>query len=80
MMVIQLFDREGYYSSVMAETDEGVHAAAEMKSSRVKGLVACSLPFLGKWDKPNTVMDVTLPPDFKEVLAEIDRPGAEDEP
>jgi hypothetical protein len=49
--VVQLFDQEGYYSHVRAETREEVLESARVRTARLGNqIVAWSLPFLGHWD------------------------------
>lgn len=71
--VIQVFDREGYYTSCVGLTQEVVQRAASLHFAKM--FVACSLPFLGRW--ANGLADVTLPFDFKEALATVNHQGDE---
>ena len=73
--VIQCFDREGYYSSCYAHSLREVLRLASARTN--KAFVAMSLPFEGRWS-PQGVPDVSLPPDFKEALATVDRGATEE--
>jgi hypothetical protein len=70
--VIQMFDTTGYYSSASAHTIEGVKARAARRAERVKGLVAMTVPFEGKWS--GLTLNVSAPLDIREAFNEIDRP------
>jgi hypothetical protein len=65
--VIGLYDKEGYYASVVAPTFEGVLAKAAARMDRNPTLtLAAQWPFQGTW-APSTlgdgvVPDVTPPP------------------
>ncbi len=66
----QLFDREGYYTTLIASSVEELRAAVAKRTAALKGLIACSLPFEGAWR--GRTPDVTLPPEYKTELAVID--------
>lgn len=70
-LVVQLFDREGYYTSITAAEPEELRAKVAARSSVVKSTVACSLPFAGTWS--GRLRDVSMPADFKKELAIVDR-------
>jgi hypothetical protein len=72
-LVIQIFDHEGYHSSVVAVTEEEVRTRARLRVH--KSFVAFTLPFPGTWD--GSLPDVSMPMEWKEALASINRPGAE---
>lgn len=73
-MVIQLFDRDGFYGAVTAETTAMVQELAAKRCISAPSLVACSLPFRGKmvegWEN---VPDVSVPPEFRSALAGVDK-------
>lgn len=76
--VILLFEHTGYYGSVCGISLEEVRQAAQVRSSKAKSLVACSLPFQGKWvpsafNKGSMIRDVSLPEDFRLALTHLDR-------
>ena len=73
--VVQCFDREGYYTSRLAETENDVREkVSKITSSTTKTVfVATSLPFLGTWS--GNTPDITMPADFKEALSSVDRPS-----
>jgi hypothetical protein len=74
--VIQLFDQEGYYSSVVDPSEAGARKKADRRCTAIKGgVVAFSLPFPGTWQGMTT--NVSMPTDFREALAEVDRPPRE---
>jgi hypothetical protein len=76
--VILLYDKTGFYKSVVAlSRDEVLAKTYKVSHALTKSLICCSLPFEGKW-KENAwglVPDLSLPPDFKQALVEIDRHG-----
>ena len=74
IFVIQCFDREGYYTSVIAHSRLVARHVASLLMS--KTLTAMSLPFEGSWTSSGMPI-VTAPDDFKEALAGVDK-GAED--
>jgi hypothetical protein len=76
-LVVQLFDRSGYYSSVLGRTPLDL-AREAAKRSMGKYLVFCTMPFEGRWSDSG-VPEVTMPPDFKEALAAINKPCGDDE-
>jgi hypothetical protein len=69
IFVIQCFDREGYYTAIIAHSRLVVRHVASLLMS--KTLTAMSLPFEGSWNGDTPV--VTAPDDFKEALAKIDK-------
>lgn len=70
--VIQCFDEQGYHSSVRALTTE---ACKELASKRMhKTFVAMSAPFEGRWSADG-IPNITLPSDFKNALAAVDKDG-----
>jgi hypothetical protein len=71
--VIQLFDKEGYYSSVTAPDLTTVKERADKRAASLKGLLATTVPFEGTWS--HGMLDVSTPEDFKPVLAHLDRPS-----
>jgi hypothetical protein len=73
LWVVQLFDREGYYSSVTASSIEEVKEKAEVRMSKLKTILAASVPFEGHWSSSG-LRDISLPADFKEALSALDRP------
>jgi hypothetical protein len=68
--VIQCFDEQGYHSSALAPTLAECRELASKK--RHKTFVAMSAPFGGRWS-PSGIPDVSLPDDFKSVLAAVDK-------
>lgn len=75
---ILLFEHTGYYGSVCGISLEEVRQAAQARSSKAKSLVACSLPFEGKWIESEfnqglMMRDVSMPEDFHLALAHLDR-------
>ena len=62
--VIQLFDREGYYGCVFGMDLDQVVAHAEARTRSAKQLVACSVPFPGRWT-PSGLPDVSLPDEMR---------------
>lgn len=56
--VIQLFDKAGYYKSVLAASPDQAIMLMEVKYANWVG-VACSLPFQGKWE--GKMPDITCP-------------------
>jgi len=73
--VIQLFDKEGYYSSVTACDAATVRERASKRANALKGLIATTIPFEGSWN--HGIANVSTPDDFKTVLAHLDRPTDE---
>ncbi len=67
--VIQLFDKDGYYCSVKAPTEQGVREKASTRSAS-KGFIAASMPFRGGWVGGST--EVSVPPEFKGALTSLD--------
>ncbi len=74
--VVQLFNQEGYYTSVKAASLKAVREKAASRTA-LKGFTACTVPFQGKWI--GGLMDVSTPADYKETLAEVDRPSGGDD-
>ena len=72
--VIQCFDSGGYFTSLRGDSPDVVREEAKKRAN--KNLVCMSLPFEGKWNAAE-LPDVTLPPDFKEVLASVNRGGGD---
>lgn len=68
---VQIFDREGYHSSIVAPTEEEVCAKLARRLASTKGLQA-SPPFLGTWAKTN-LPDVSLPVALKAEFAALDK-------
>ena len=68
--VIQCFDRDGYFTSVRADSLDAVREEASKRMNR--NFIAMSLPFEGAWSK-GELPDLTLPPDFKEGLSSINK-------
>jgi hypothetical protein len=73
--VIQLFDKDGYYTSVKGASIKMVREKASIRSAH-RGFTACTVPFQGKWAAG--VMDVSTPAEFKSTLAEVDRPRGDE--
>ena len=71
--VIQLFDREGFHSSCLGQTEAAVREKASLRG--LKGLIAATTPFPGTWD--GGIPDVSMPADYKEALSSLDRPNEE---
>ena len=71
-LVVALYENGGYYSSVIATTREELLKAVEVRTSKVKQLVACSVPFEGYWTSDG-IPNVTLPPEWKEALSSLDK-------
>lgn len=71
-MVVALYNVEGYYSSVFAESRDELLKAVETRVAKIKGLIACSIPFEGSWTSDG-MPSVTLPPEWKETLSVLDR-------
>ena len=67
--VVQFFDREGYFSSCLGRTEDEVREKSRGRTQ--KTFTACSLPFAGTWK--GEAPDVSLPSDFREALASVDR-------
>ena len=74
--VIQCFDREGYHSSCLARTESEARDMARSKDA--KFYIAFSTPFAGAWAADGRTPDITMPPEFKEALASINRSAGED--
>jgi hypothetical protein len=70
--VIQCFDREGYYTSQLATSEDDARKKISKMSPKTV-LVATSLPFPGTWS--GVTPDITMPADFKEALSSVDRPS-----
>lgn len=68
--VIQCFDSGGYFTSLRGDSSDAVREEAKKRVN--KNYVAMSLPFEGKWSAGH-LPDVSLPPDFKEALAPVDK-------
>jgi hypothetical protein len=69
----QLFDREGYYSSVYGDTPEDVKAKVEQRTSKLKTILVVSLPFRGRWSESG-LRDVSFPDDdWRRAFAVFDR-------
>lgn len=68
--VIQCFDPGGYFTSVRGDSPDAVREEVRKRAS--KNFIAMSLPFEGTWSA-NHLPDVSLPPDFKEALASINK-------
>jgi hypothetical protein len=66
---VQLFDREGYYATVIGPTRVDVCAAVDARTLRAP-CVACSVPYEIP-HPPGTVPDVSLPLDFRAALASL---------
>lgn len=70
--VIQCFDREGYYTSLLAASEAGAREKVAKISTKTT-FVATSLPFPGTWS--SDAPDITMPADFKAALSSVDRPS-----
>lgn len=72
-VAVQLFDREGYYATVLADEVDAVHTAVAARTARVPSLVACSMPY--RIGSGPGAPDVSLPADYRTELALINRDG-----
>jgi hypothetical protein len=70
--VVQLFDGMGYYASVKAHKLEKMRELAQIRTNKLKSLVATSIPFLGYWFT-NEIPDVSLPESFQESLVMVNK-------
>jgi hypothetical protein len=57
--VIQLFDKAGYYKSVLASSRAQAVELAKAKTNGSWQGMACSLPFMGQWE--GNIPDVSCP-------------------
>jgi hypothetical protein len=73
--VILFFDEHGYYGHVKDTNLAGVKEKFAKRGAG-KGIIACSLPFRGKWT--DNMLDTSIPPDFREALSKLDRPTEDD--
>lgn len=78
---LQMFDSEGCHGSVRAdERDQLIQKAAKISAS--KNIIACSLPYRALWVPssigPGLVPDVSLPTNWKDALASLDKGKEED--
>ena len=72
IFVIQCFDREGYYTSVIAHSRLVARHVASLLTS--KTLTAMSLPFEGSWTSSGMpIVTPSSPDDFKEFFASVDK-------
>lgn len=72
---VQLFDQEGYVTTVTAPTKKEALEKAAKRTHKNKTLTACSMPFKGSWE--GTTMNVSAPSEFKEAMALLDHPANE---
>jgi hypothetical protein len=83
--VIHAFDNEGFHSALVARTPEKVkELAAKRSANKSSGIVACSLPFPGKWTPSSLggggyIVDVGMPSDFILALVAVDKPKRDEE-
>lgn len=73
---VLLYDRTGYYSSVVAMTEADVRRKTFERTKNLAALVACTVPFQGCWD--GLVPDVSAPPEHKVSLRSLEREPTED--
>jgi len=71
--VIQLFDAQGYYTSVSGLTVDEVKQVAFARAKRASTIVAMTLPFVGMWR--NGMLDVTAPQATREAFRSLERGG-----
>ena len=69
--VTLLYDKEGYYTSVLGLSKDEVICKAYQRTQQIRGLVACSLIFEGKWN--GSMPDITPPDDMKVALASLEK-------
>jgi hypothetical protein len=74
--VTLLYDKDGYYTSVVGLCKDSVVCKAYARTQKVPGLVACSLIFEGKWN--GQTPDVSPPEDMKAALAPLEK-GRDDD-
>ncbi len=79
--VVQIFNRDGYYTHVSAATKLEVRAQADQRLARMSkasrdSMVAMSIPFEARFTGQR-ILDITLPEDFKLELSALDK-GSED--
>jgi len=72
IVAVQLFDREGYYATVLA-SEADIRAAVSRRTARVTSCIACSIPYAVAHDRGGAP-DVSLPDDFRSDLGPLDRP------
>ena len=73
--VVQIFDRAGYYSSILATTEVSAQQRTAERTTRLPSLVFCTVPFRGTW--AGTIPDVSAPPEHKEATRALE-PNGED--
>jgi hypothetical protein len=74
---VVLYDRTGYYSSVIARTEAEVRLRTGVRTKSLGSLVACTVPFHGHW--AGQVPDVSTPPEYKADLRALERERSGDE-
>ena len=72
-LAVQVFDRDGYYTTILASGESEIRSAVAESSARVPSCVACSVPYQFEW--ASCVPDVSLPADYRVELASVDREG-----
>ena len=73
---VQLFDRAGYYSSVVAVTEADVKQKTAQRTAKLTVLVACTVPFAGRWS--GSTPDVSAPPEVKEAVRALEHEGRDE--
>lgn len=69
-LAVQIFDREGYYATVLAPTESAIRTAVAQRTARIASCVACSVPYPVEW---TGIPDVSLPADYRAELATVNR-------
>jgi hypothetical protein len=71
--VVQLYEKDSYFTSVVADTLDEL--LIKVAAKNIKTLVACSLPFQGRWVPYNgtndLIPDVSLPSDWKDAMGSL---------
>lgn len=74
--VLLLFDRHGFYASVLAPTDPELVGRAADRLRRVPGAIAASTPYAGTWN--GSVPDVSMPSETRAALSSLRQSPSDD--
>jgi hypothetical protein len=71
---VQLFDRDGYYATVVEATRVDVCAVVDARTLRAVSCIACTMPYAIECE-PGRAPDASLPELFREELRGLDLKG-----